>query len=91
MQRLLSLVEQFVGPLADRKAGQRWRYVGLRGGIEAGMLRLAALPSDPEAGRSLLDSVISSLDRVDRNRTFREQNVMWGATPSELAAHTSWH
>jgi hypothetical protein len=36
MQRLLSLVEQFVGPLADRKVGQRWRYVGLRGGIEAG-------------------------------------------------------
>jgi CRISPR-associated protein Csx17 len=81
MQRLLSLADQFVGPLADRKAGQRWRYVGLRGGIEAGMLRLAASPGDAEAGRALLDSVISSLDRVDKNRTFREQNVAWEPLP----------
>ncbi len=84
MQRLLALAAQFVGsrnPLADREAGKRWRFVGLRGGIEAGMLRVAAAPGDEEAACAMLDSVVSALDRIDRNRTFREQNVVWEPLP----------
>lgn len=81
MQELLSLIGQFVGPLGDRKTGQRWRYVGLRGGIEEGMLRLAESPSDSEAAHALLDSVVSALDRIDRNKAFREQSVAWKPLP----------
>jgi len=84
MQRLLALAEQLVGsrnPLADRKAGKRWRFVGLRGGIEAGMLRVAAAPGDAEAAGAMLDSVVAALDRIDRNRVFRERNVVWEPLP----------
>ncbi len=81
MERLLSLTDQFAGPLADRKVGKRWRYVGLKGDIEAGMLRLAASPANSEVACSLLDSVVSTLDRIDRNRTFREQSVNWRPLP----------
>jgi CRISPR-associated protein Csx17 len=81
MERLLFLVDQFVGPLADRKTGKRWRYVGLKGGIEAGMLRLGESPFDSEAARALLDSVVGALDRIDRNRPFRAQGIAWEALP----------
>lgn len=81
MERLVSLVDQFRGPMADRKAGKRWRYVGLRGGIEAAMLRLAESPSDPEAARDLSDSVVKALDRIDRNQTFRKKSISWEPLP----------
>lgn len=84
MQRLLALAEQLVGsrnPLADRKTGKRWRFVGLRGGIEAGMLRVAAAPRDAEAAGAMLDSVVLALDRIDRNRVFRDRNVVWEPLP----------
>ncbi len=83
MERLLSLLDQFVGPLADRKVGRRWRYVGLRGGVERAMLQAAESPWDPEAACGLLDSVVASLDRIDRNRAFRERRVTWESLPLE--------
>ncbi|MGH8629933.1 MAG: type I-G CRISPR-associated protein Cas8g1/Csx17, partial [Burkholderiales bacterium] len=78
LQRLLALVDQLP---ADRKVGKRWRYVGLRGDLEAAMLRAAGSPSDPEAARAMLDAVASALDRLDRNRTFRERRVAWEPLP----------
>jgi CRISPR-associated protein Csx17 len=81
MERLLALVDQFRGPLADRPTGKRWRYVGLRGGIEYGMLRVAETPSDPEAACALLDAVVAALDRIDRNKTFREPGIAWEPLP----------
>jgi CRISPR-associated protein Csx17 len=83
MERLVSLIDQFGGPLADRKVGKRWRYVGLRGGIEASMLRAAESPSDSEAARNLIDSVVAALDRIDRNRAFREKGIAWEPLPLE--------
>lgn len=78
LERVLSLVGRLP---ADRKVGKRWRFVGLRGPIEAAMLRVAATPEDPEAACALLDAVVATLDKVDRNRSFRERRVSWEPLP----------
>lgn len=57
------------------------RFVGLRGPIESAILDLAAQPSNPEAGIALLDAVVSALDRIDRNVSFREGRVRWEPLP----------
>ncbi len=80
LRRLLDLVDRLPN---DRKVGGRWRFVGLRGPIEGAMLRLVAVPEDPEATRAVLDAVVSSLDRIDRNRSFREARVSWEPLPVE--------
>lgn len=80
LERVLNLVDRLP---ADRKVRQRWRFVGLRGPIEAAMLRLAATPDDPQAPVALLDAMVWSLDRVDRNRSFRERHVSWEPLPIE--------
>jgi CRISPR-associated protein Csx17 len=78
LECVLALVDRLP---ADRKVGQRWRFVGLRGPIEAAMLRLAATPDDPEAGCALLDAVVTALDKVDRNKRFRDRRVSWEPLP----------
>ncbi len=78
MERLLHLVDRLP---EDRKVGDRWRFVGLRGPIESAVLRLAADPSDPEVARAVLDAAVQSLDRLDRNRGFRERRVSWEPLP----------
>jgi CRISPR-associated protein Csx17 len=80
LQRMLDLAD---GLPADRKVGQRWRYVGLRGDIEAAMLGVAAEPSSPEAACEMLDAVVAALDRIDRNRTLRERRIAWEPLPLE--------
>jgi CRISPR-associated protein Csx17 len=81
MERVVAFVDQFVGPLKDRKVGKRWRYVGLRGGVEAAMLRVAESPFDSEAALHLADSIVAALDRIDRNWAFRERVVAWEPLP----------
>ncbi|MFB3776515.1 MAG: type I-U CRISPR-associated protein Csx17 [Bryobacteraceae bacterium] len=83
MERLLALVNQIRGPLADRPKGKRWRYVGLRGDIERGLLQVAQSPSDSEVACALLDSVVAALDRIDRNKDFRERQIAWEPLPPE--------
>jgi CRISPR-associated protein Csx17 len=61
--------------------GQRWRFEGLRGPIEAALLDVAAEPNRSEAGTALLDAIVTALDRIDRNRNFREGNVRWEPLP----------
>lgn len=78
LERVLELVNRLP---TERKVGQNWRFVGLRGPIEATMVRLAAAPEDPEAACALLDAIITALDRVDRNRSFREMHVSWEPLP----------
>lgn len=58
-------------------------FAGLRGPIEAALLEVAAQPDNPEAGIDLLDAVVSALDRIDRNRSFREGNIRWEPLPLE--------
>lgn len=83
LERLLSLVERLP---ADRRVADRWRFVGLRGPIEAAMLRVARTPANPEAIRGALDAVVAALDRVDRNQAFRERSVVWEPLPVNWVA-----
>lgn len=80
LQRVLDLVDRLP---RDQKKGQRWRFVGLRGPIEKAMLELASEPENPAAACSLFDAVVVALDRVDRNRSFRERRVSWKPLPLE--------
>jgi CRISPR-associated protein Csx17 len=82
LERVAALIEQRGFP-RDRKVGQRWRFEGLRGPIEAALLDVAAQPGDPEACLTLLDAIVSALDRIDRNRSFREGKVRWEPLPLE--------
>ena len=69
LERVTALIEQRGFP-RDGK-----RFVGLRGPIESALLDVAAEPTNSEAGIALLDAVVSALDRVDRNRSFREGKI----------------
>jgi CRISPR-associated protein Csx17 len=80
LERVTALIEQRGFP-RDRKVGKRWRFEGLRGPIEAALLDVAAQPGHPEACIALLDAIVSALDRIDRNRRFREGKVRWEPLP----------
>lgn len=80
LKRLLALVDRLP---RDEKKGRRWRFVGLRGPMEKAMLELAAAPDDAGVACRLLDAAVSALDRVDRNRSFRERRVPWAPLPTE--------
>jgi CRISPR-associated protein Csx17 len=82
LERATALIEQRSFP-RDRKVGQRWRYEGLRGPIETAVLNVAAEPNRPEAALALLDAIVRALDRIDRNRSFREAGVRWEPLPLE--------
>jgi len=77
LERATLLIEQRGFP-RDGK-----RFAGLRGPIESALLDLAAAPDRPEAGIVLLDAVVSALDRIDHNRSFREKRVQWQPLPIE--------
>lgn len=77
LERVTALIEQPSFP-QDGK-----RFVGLRGPIESALLDVAAEPTTPEAGIALLDAIASALDRIDRNRSFRERKVRWQPLPLE--------
>jgi len=57
--------------------------LSVRGRVEAALLDVAAEPNRSEAGIALLDAVVTALDRIDRNRSFREGNVLWEPLPLE--------
>lgn len=80
LERVTALIEQRGFP-RDRKVGQRWRFEGVRGAIEVGLLNVAAKPNDSEAAIALLDAITAALDRIDRNRSFREGKVRWEPLP----------
>ena len=80
LECVTALIEQRGFP-RDRKVGQRWRFVGLRGPIEAALLDVAAEPNHSEAAIALLDGITAALDRIDRNRAFREGKVRWEPLP----------
>lgn len=82
LERVTALIEQRGFP-RDLKVGQHWRFVGLRGPIEAALLDVAAEPNRVEAGVALLDAIVAALDRIDRNRSFREGKVRWQPLPIE--------
>jgi CRISPR-associated protein Csx17 len=77
LERVTALIEQRGFP-RDGK-----RFVGLRGPIEAALLDVASGPHRSEAGIALLDAIVSALDRIDRNRSFREGKLRWEPLPLE--------
>lgn len=77
LERVTALIEQRGFP-RDSK-----RFVGLRGPIEAALLDVAAEPNRSEAGIGLLDAIATALDRIDRNRSFREGKIRWDPLPLE--------
>jgi CRISPR-associated protein Csx17 len=78
VERVLALVEKLP---KDRKEKTRWRFLGLRGPVEAALVRLVQTSDEPEAVRALLDATASALDKVDRNRSFREKRISWEPLP----------
>jgi len=81
----LSLVLEHATMLIEQRGFPRdgKRFVGLRGPIESALLDIAAAPDRPEAGIALLDAVVSALDRIDHNRSFREKRVQWQPLPTK--------
>jgi CRISPR-associated protein Csx17 len=77
LERVTALIEQSKFP-RDGK-----RFVGLRGPIEAALLDVASESHRSEAGIALLDAVVTALDRIDRNRSFREAKIRWEPLPLE--------
>ncbi len=74
---------------SDRRAGQRWRFSGLRGPLEQTLIDFAA--ARPGEGRTeqawaLVDEMTEALVKVDRNRTFRSHSVRFRLLPGEWAA-----
>ena len=80
LERVTALLEQRGFP-RDRKVGKRWRFEGLRGPIEVALLDVAAEPNRSDAGIALLDAIVDALDRIDRNRRFREGKIRWQPLP----------
>ncbi|GIW56635.1 MAG: hypothetical protein KatS3mg082_3039 [Nitrospiraceae bacterium] len=78
VEQLVTLVERLP---EDRRQGDRWQFVGLRGPIEAALIRVAQAPDDPAALCELLDAVVFALDRVDRNISHRKRRVRWQPLP----------
>lgn len=84
LERAVALIERL--PRDDKK-GARWIYRGLRGPVEVAVVRYAAEPEDSERARTLVDAMVSALDRVDRNRAFRERGVRWQPLPLAWLPH----
>ncbi len=80
LERIVGVIERLP---RDEIAGKRKRFIGLRGPVEAALIRLAAKPAEAQAARELLDAVTAALDRVDRVRAFRERGVSWVPLPIE--------
>jgi CRISPR-associated protein Csx17 len=80
-ERILALVERLP---KDRKVGKSWWwFIGLRGPVEAALIRAAQAPNDAATLCELLDAVVSALDRVDRNVRHRKASVRWQPLPLE--------
>lgn len=75
---------------------QRGRFTGLKGPVEASILRVSEQPDDEQAWRSLLLLLARTQERIDRNKNLRKQCVplprlprqwfdaAWPQAPSEL-------
>lgn len=85
LERVTALIETSSFPKASSpKERERLRKdwsLKIRGHAEAALLDVAAKPNDAEAGIALLDAIVSALDRIDRNRSFREGKVRWEPLP----------
>ena len=70
---------------ADYKKGQRWIYVGLRGPIDAALTDYAASES-PTNALAVVDAMVASLQKADRNRKHRAENIWFRPLPGAWLA-----
>ncbi len=80
-RQLLSLVDQLQRVSRSRNAPASWLplYVGP---LEAAMLAAASAPNDAERACAVLDAAVAAIDRLDRNRSFRERKITWRPLPN---------
>ncbi len=67
-------------PKERRRLREKW-ILDIRGQVEPPLLDVAADPARSEAAVALLDAITAALDRIDRNRGFREGRVRWEPLP----------
>jgi CRISPR-associated protein Csx17 len=87
-RQLLALLDQLRWVAESRNAPKSWvpLYVGP---LEGAMLGAASAPDDPESAVGLLDAAVSALDRLDRNRAFRERKIAWQPLPLDWLLNLS--
>ena len=74
--RAVRTVLEFCGALPkDRKVGNHWRFVGLRGPLEQALVDFAANSGGERVERAwaLVDEMFKAAAKVDRNRGFRKR------------------
>ena len=86
-------------PYEPRDSKQKGKFVGLRGAIEAAIVRIGERPEDPTYWQTLLLKLASTQARIDRNKVHRERcaalrpldpawfNLAWpesGGIPAEI-------
>ncbi|MEZ6032659.1 MAG: type I-U CRISPR-associated protein Csx17 [Planctomycetaceae bacterium] len=62
-------------PFEPRDSKQRGKFVGLRGPIEAAIVRASEHPDDPTRWQSLLLTLAKSQGKIDRNKALRERSI----------------
>ena len=60
-------------PFEPRDSKQRGKFAGLRGPIEAAIIRIAEQPTEPQFWRDLLLKLAAAQSKIDRNQRFRKQ------------------
>jgi len=85
LERVTSLIEipsflQASSPKERKRLKKEWG-LNIRGRAEAAILDIAANPDRSEAAIALLDATTTALDRIDRNRGFREGKIRWEPLP----------
>jgi CRISPR-associated protein Csx17 len=83
-------------PREPTDAKQRGKFVGLRGPVEASILRISEQPNNEQAWQSLLFLLARTQEQIDRNKSMREQciplpplsakwfDMAWPHLPAEL-------
>jgi CRISPR-associated protein Csx17 len=62
-------------PFEPRDSKQKGKFVGLRGPIEAAIVRTSEAPDDPTRWQFLLQMLAKMQMRIDRNRALREKRI----------------
>lgn len=85
LERATSLIEipsfpQASTPKERERLKKEW-CLRIRGRTEAALIDVAGEPNRSEAGFAMLDAITAAVDRIDRNRSFREAKVRWEPLP----------
>lgn len=69
-------------PKERERLKEQWD-ISVRGRAETALLAVASDPIRAGAAVALLDALVGALDRIDRNRSFREGKLRWEPLPLE--------